>query len=74
MPQLRAAMAESGIQLGQSSVSAEGQSFAAGEQGEHAAGDEHAALEGEEHAPEEVSVPTLLTTTPGNIYGINTFA
>lgn len=74
MPQLRAAMAESGIQLGQSSVSAEGQSFAAGEQGEHAAGDEHAAQEGEEHAPEEESVPTLLTTTPGNIYGINTFA
>ncbi|MCR1550754.1 MAG: flagellar hook-length control protein FliK [Enterobacter cloacae] len=74
MPQLRAAMAESGIQLGQSSVSAEGQSFAAGEQGEHAAGDEHAAQEGGEHAPEEESVPTLLTTTPGNIYGINTFA
>ncbi|UKJ19860.1 flagellar hook-length control protein FliK [Enterobacter mori] len=74
MPQLRAAMAESGIQLGQSSVSAEGQSFAAGEQGERAAGDEHAAQEGEEHAPEEESVPTLLTTTPGNIYGINTFA
>lgn len=74
MPQLRAAMAESGIQLGQSSVSAEGQSFAAGEQGEHAAGDEHAAQEGEAHVPEEESVPTLLTTTPGNIYGINTFA
>ncbi|MEH5617313.1 flagellar hook-length control protein FliK [Enterobacter cloacae] len=74
MPQLRAAMAESGIQLGQSSVSAEGQSFAAGEQGERAAGDEHAAQEAEEHAPEEESVPTLLTTTPGNIYGINTFA
>jgi flagellar hook-length control protein FliK len=74
MPQLRAAMAESGIQLGQANVSAEGQSFAAGEQGEHAAGDEHAAQEGEEHAPEEESVPTLLTTTPGNIYGINTFA
>ncbi|MRM11428.1 flagellar hook-length control protein FliK [Enterobacter cloacae subsp. dissolvens] len=74
MPQLRAAMAESGIQLGQANVSAEGQQFAAGEQGEHAAGDEHAAQEAEEHAPEEESVPTLLTTTPGNTYGINTFA
>ncbi|EUM24198.1 flagellar hook-length control protein FliK [Enterobacter sp. BIDMC 26] len=74
MPQLRAAMAESGIQLGQANVSAEEQQFAAGEQGQHASGDEHAAQEGEEQSVEEEIVPTLLTTTPGNIYGINTFA
>ncbi|MEH0884596.1 flagellar hook-length control protein FliK [Enterobacter sp. UNJFSC 003] len=74
MPQLRAAMAESGIQLGQANVSAEGQPFAAGEQGQNASGDEHGAQEGEEPLVEEEIVPTLLTTTPGNIYGINTFA
>ncbi|WP_421510666.1 flagellar hook-length control protein FliK [Enterobacter sp. JS8-1] len=74
MPQLRAAMAESGIQLGQANVSAEGQQFASGEQGQNASGDEHAAQEGEAPLVEEESVPTLLTTTPGNIYGINTFA
>jgi flagellar hook-length control protein FliK len=74
MPQLRAAMAESGIQLGQANVSAEGQQFAAGEQGQNASGDEHAAQEGEAPLVEEEIVPTLLTTTPGNIYGINTFA
>ncbi|MEA5213991.1 flagellar hook-length control protein FliK [Enterobacter cloacae] len=74
MPQLRAAMAESGIQLGQANVSAEGQQFAAGEQGQNASGDEHGAQEGEEPLMKEEIVPTLLTTTPGNIYGINTFA
>ncbi|KLG02945.1 flagellar hook-length control protein [Enterobacter cloacae subsp. cloacae] len=74
MPQLRAAMAESGIQLGQANVSAEGQQFAAGEQGQNRSGDEHIAQEGEDHPVEEEIVPTLLTTTPGNIYGINTFA
>ncbi|WP_217478931.1 flagellar hook-length control protein FliK [Enterobacter chuandaensis] len=74
MPQLRAAMAESGIQLGQANVSADGQPFAAGEQGENASGQEQAEQEGETLTAEEESVPTLLTTTPGNIYGINTFA
>ncbi|EPF0313250.1 flagellar hook-length control protein FliK [Enterobacter chuandaensis] len=74
MPQLRAAMAESGIQLGQANVSADGQPFAAGEQGENASGQEQAEQEGETLKVEEESVPTLLTTTPGNIYGINTFA
>ncbi|WP_346806044.1 flagellar hook-length control protein FliK [Enterobacter chuandaensis] len=74
MPQLRAAMAESGIQLGQANVSADGQPFAAGEQGENASGQEQAEQEGETLTTEEESVPTLLTTTPGNIYGINTFA
>ncbi|KLP57626.1 flagellar hook-length control protein [Enterobacter genomosp. O] len=74
MPQLRAAMAESGIQLGQANVSADGQPFTAGEQGENASGQEQAEQEAESLKVEEESVPTLLTTTPGNIYGINTFA
>lgn len=74
MPQLRTAMAESGIQLGQANVSAEGQPFATGEQGQNASGEEHAAQEEKKQSVEEEIVPTLLTTTPGNIYGINTFA
>ncbi|WP_254360370.1 flagellar hook-length control protein FliK [Enterobacter hormaechei] len=74
LPQLRAAMAESGIQLGQANVSAEGQPFAAGQQGNNASGEHPSGQQGEEGPAEEESVPTLLTTTPGNIYGINTFA
>lgn len=75
MPQLRAAMAESGIQLGQANVSAEGQQYAAaGEQRGNTRGEQHAQLEGERQPDDDDSVPTLLTTTPGNIYGINTFA
>lgn len=75
MPQLRAAMAESGIQLGQANVSAEGQQHAAaGEQRDNMPGEQQAQREGEGQTDEDDSVPTLLTTTPGNIYGINTFA
>lgn len=75
MPQLRAAMAESGIQLGQANVSAEGQQYAAaGERRDDAPGEQQAQREGEGQPEEDDSVPTLLTTTPGNIYGINTFA
>ncbi|EKS6929447.1 flagellar hook-length control protein FliK [Enterobacter bugandensis] len=75
MPQLRAAMAESGIQLGQANVSAEGQQYAAaGEQRDNTPGEPQAQLEGEGQPDDDDSVPTLLTTTPGNIYGINTFA
>lgn len=74
LPQLRAAMAESGIQLGQANVSAEGQPFAAGQQGNNASGEQPSGQEEKEGPIEEESVPTLLTTTPGNIYGINTFA
>lgn len=75
MPQLRAAMAESGIQLGQANVSAEGQQYAAaGEQRDDTPGEQQAQREGEGQPDEDDSVPTLLTTTPGNIYGINTFA
>ncbi|MEZ6874440.1 flagellar hook-length control protein FliK [Enterobacter sp. KBR-315C3_2022] len=74
MPQLRAAMAESGIQLGQANVSAEGQQAASGEQGGNAQGERQLESEGEEGPVEQEIVPTLLTTAPGNIYGINTFA
>ena len=73
--QARAAMAESGIQLGQANVSAEGQQYAAaGEQRNNTPGEQQAQLEGEGQPDDDDSVPTLLTTTPGNIYGINTFA
>ncbi|WP_010432178.1 flagellar hook-length control protein FliK [Enterobacter mori] len=75
MPQLRAAMAESGIQLGQANVSAEGQQHAAaGEQRGNTSGEQQAQPEGDAQPDEGDSVPTLLTTMPGNIYGINTFA
>lgn len=74
MPQLRAAMAESGIQLGQANVSAEGQQAAANGQEGNARGEPQLQGEGEENDAEGDVVPTLLTTTPGNIYGINTFA
>lgn len=74
MPQLRAAMAESGIQLGQANVSADAQYGAAGERGDNPSSEQQASGEGEEQSLNEEIVPTLLTTTPGNIYGINTFA
>lgn len=73
MPQLRAAMADSGIQLGQANVSADGQG-ATGERGETAQGEHAHQHEGEDEQADTEIVPTLLTTTPGNIYGINTFA
>ncbi|EMM6514710.1 flagellar hook-length control protein FliK [Enterobacter ludwigii] len=73
MPQLRAAMADSGIQLGQANVSADGQG-ATGERGETAQGEHAHQREGEDEQADTEIVPTLLTTTPGNIYGINTFA
>lgn len=74
MPQLRAAMAESGIQLGQANVSADAQYGPQDGQGDNPAAEQQAANEGEEQPLNEEIVPTLLTTTPGNIYGINTFA
>ena len=73
MPQLRTAMADSGIQLGQANVSADGQG-ATGERGETAQGEHAHQHEGEDEQADTEIVPTLLTTTPGNIYGINTFA
>lgn len=74
MPQLRAAMAESGIQLGQANVSAESHSSAAGERGERAPGEEHNQADNPENATEEEMLPAVIVNTQGNIYGINTFA
>ncbi|MEO3991877.1 flagellar hook-length control protein FliK [Pseudocitrobacter cyperus] len=74
LPQLRAAMAESGIQLGEANVSADAQPGASGEKGENAPSEQQASGENDELQDVDDNVPTLLTTTPGNIYGINTFA
>ncbi|WP_343552933.1 flagellar hook-length control protein FliK [Pantoea sp.] len=75
MPQLRTAMAEAGLQLGQASVGADNNPYAdANAQGEQDADGQQEASQPEELGPEDDIVPTLLTTTPGNIYGINTFA
>lgn len=74
MPQLRAAMAESGVQLGQTSVSADNPYSGAGTQSDTSPGQQHAQSDNEDALAEEEVIPTLLTTVPGNIYGINTFA
>lgn len=74
MPQLRTAMADSGIQLGQANVSADNPYGSADGQGEQPPGEPQAQKTDEEKAAEEQIVPQLLTTTPGNVYGINTFA
>lgn len=74
MPQLRTAMAEAGLQLGQASVGADNPYADANAHGEQQGEAEHAQAQPEELGPEDDIVPTLLTSTPGNIYGINTFA
>ncbi|MEW5558710.1 flagellar hook-length control protein FliK [Enterobacter asburiae] len=74
LPQLRSAMADSGIQLGQASVGADNPYASADGQGEQGAGDQQAQQTDDEKVSDEQIVPQLLTTTPGNVYGINTFA
>ncbi|UVC29944.1 flagellar hook-length control protein FliK [Pantoea sp. SOD02] len=74
MPQLRTAMAEAGLQLGQASIGADNPYADANAQGEQQGEAAHAQAQPEESGPEDDIVPTLLTSTPGNIYGINTFA
>ncbi|TDN59426.1 flagellar hook-length control protein FliK [Scandinavium goeteborgense] len=74
MPQLRAAMAEAGIQLGQANVSADNPFAGADTHGEQASAEQQAQHDGDEPVTDEQIVPQLLTTTPGNVYGINTFA
>lgn len=74
IPQLRAAMAESGVQLGQSSVSADSPFAGTDAHGEQARGDAQAHHDGEDSVADDDIVPNLLTTTPGHVYGINTFA
>lgn len=74
MPQLRAAMAEAGLQLRQASVGADNPYADANAQGEQDADAQQAQTQSEDLGAEDAVVPTLLTSTPGNIYGINTFA
>ena len=74
LPQLRAAMAESGLQLNQASVGADNPYGGFGAQGEGEANQQQAQPQDDDIAHEEDIVPTLLTSSPGNIYGINTFA
>ncbi len=73
MPQLRAALAESGLQLGQANVSADNPYAGASDQQQNAEG-QHTQQQDDEAAAEEEIVPTLLTSAPGSVYGINTFA
>lgn len=74
MPQLRAALAEAGVQLSQANVSADNPYAGFGAQGEAHSEEQQAHEQHEEMPTEEENVPTLLTSVPGNIYGINTFA
>lgn len=74
LPQLRAAMAESGLQLNQASVGADNPYGGFGAQGEDNADHPQTPPHEDDMSQEENVVPTLLTSSPGNIYGINTFA
>lgn len=74
LPQLRSAMAESGVQLGQANVSADNPFGGAGTQDREGSAGQQNAQAAEEVVEDEKSVPLLLTTQPGNVYGINTFA
>lgn len=68
MPQLRAALAESGVQLGQTNVSADTQQSAqANSNGKQNEPDENPVLAEDENKHEIVTKPSV------NIYGINTF-
>ncbi|WP_345829147.1 flagellar hook-length control protein FliK [Pantoea sp. BRR-3P] len=74
MPQLRAAMAESGLQLSQASVSADNPYAGAGAQGESSENQHPAPQQGDENSVEEETSPVVINQTAGNIHGINTFA
>ena len=74
IPQLRAAMADSGIQLGQANVSADNPFAGQNMNGEHKSGEQHAASQGEENIAEEESVPVVLTPVMKHLSGINIFA
>ncbi|WP_236328550.1 flagellar hook-length control protein FliK [Enterobacter quasihormaechei] len=73
LPHLRAALAETGLQLGQASVSPDRPHTGGGEQGRHHPEEQHTAQGADNVFVEEDNVPGLLTSTQGNIYGINTF-
>ncbi|HEY1844055.1 MAG TPA: flagellar hook-length control protein FliK [Buttiauxella sp.] len=76
IPQLRAALAESGVQLGQTNVSADSsQSAGVNANGQQHAGNQRHGEPGENiHAPEDESHHQILTRPLANGYGINTFA
>lgn len=74
IPQLRTAMADSGIQLGQANVSADNPFADRQMNGEHRSGEQHASSHSEEKIAEEESVPVVLTPVKNHAYGINTFA
>lgn len=74
IPQLRTAMADSGIQLGQANVSADNPFADRQMNGEHGSGGQHAASQSEDNGAEEESVPVVLTQVNNAAYGINTFA
>lgn len=74
LPHLRAALAETGLQLGQASVSPDRPHTGGGEQGRHPSGEQHTAQGADNVFVDEDAVAELLTSTQGNIYGINTFA
>ncbi|HCD3953868.1 flagellar hook-length control protein FliK [Enterobacter hormaechei] len=74
LPHLRAALAETGLQLGQASVSPDRPHTGGGEQGRHPSGEQHTAQGADNVFVDEDTVAELLTSTQGNIYGINTFA
>lgn len=74
IPQLRTAMADSGIQLGQANVSADNPFADRQMNGERGSGERHAASQSEDNGAEEESVPVVLTSAKNSAYGINTFA
>jgi len=74
IPQLRTAMADSGIQLGQANVSADNPFADRQMNGEHGSGERHASSQSEDNGSEEESVPVVLTPAKNSAYGINTFA
>lgn len=72
LPQLRAAMAESGVQLGQASVGSENPH--ANADGQRGSSQPPSPDDADDHrAGEDESTTELIASAPGNIYGINTF-
>jgi flagellar hook-length control protein FliK len=72
LPQLRAAMADSGVQLGQASVGSENPH--ANADGQRGSSQPQPPDDADDHrAGEDESTTELIASAPGNIYGINTF-
>ncbi|MBK0097988.1 flagellar hook-length control protein FliK [Erwinia sp. S63] len=72
LPQLRAAMAESGVQLGQASVGSENPH--ANADGQRGSSQPPSPDDADDHlAGEDESTTELIASAPGNSYGINTF-